>query len=75
MAQPVIVGDKRILAKFVQIICRLRVVIRAHARNLRAVVHITTKLEVIVNSTKTTKIRCYAKINMRRYVELCKVLQ
>ena len=27
-------------------------VIRAHARNLRAVVHITTKLELIVNSTK-----------------------
>ena len=43
-------------------ICRLRVVIRAHARNLRAVVHITKKLELIVNSTKRTKIRCYAEI-------------
>jgi hypothetical protein len=27
------------------------VVIRTHARNLRAMVHITTKLELIVNST------------------------
>ena len=33
-------------------ICRLRVVIRAHTRNLRAVVYITTKLELIVNSTE-----------------------
>ena len=39
-------------------------VIRTHARNLRAVVHITTKLELIVylNVQKRTKIRCYAEI-------------
>ena len=36
------------------VVCMQYVVIRAHGRNLRAVVHITTKLQLIVNSIKRT---------------------
>ena len=53
MAQLLAVGDKRIFSEICSnSICRLCVVSRAHARNLRAVAHITMKLELIVNSTK-----------------------
>ena len=49
------VGDKRILAKFVPILYTDYVVMRTHARNLRAVVHITIKLEIRSLKVNTTK--------------------